>query len=207
MLHAPHFSRRATNASLTILAALSLGACASAASAPKFVPPTRPAQFSMTGVAWQVGRDSLTALLEDRGYNYNSTDKDGDMWFDGVLLGTPARLFAFMAGDSLVKMRIRLVTADEDALPVYAKARAELLKLYGAPSESAREFAAPYAKGGNEEAAVKQGKAKINTHWLIGTGRRQSHVAIEVQRDLVVVIDYEGPGWNREYLKRRNSAD
>lgn len=201
MLDAPLVSRPVRTAAALLLT-IGAAACASAP-APKFIPPTRPAEFSMVGIPWSIGRDSLTSLIEPRGYNYNSTDEDGDMWFDGVLLNTPTRVFAFMAGDSLVKLRVRLITADENALSVYAKARAELVKLYGKPRESAEEFTPPYAKGQNEQAAVKAGKATINAHWLIGSGRRQSHVAVLVTRELVVVVDYEGPGWNREYLKRQ----
>lgn len=160
----------------------------------------------MVGMPWSISRDSTAALIEPRGYNYNSTDADGDMWFDGVLLNTPTRLFAFMAGDSLVKVRLRLITADENALTVFARAKAELVKLYGQPTESSEEFSPPYAKGKNEEAAVKAGKATINAHWTVGTGRRQTHVSLFVPKELVVVIDYDGPAWNREYLKRRRAA-
>lgn len=199
----PNVTRFLCSALLTIGVT---GCAASGSSAPQFIPPTRPAQFSMVGVPWNISRDSTTALIEPRGYNFNSADGDGDMWFDGVLLNTPTRLFAFMAGDTLVKIRVRLVTADENALAVYAKARAELEKLYGKPQESTEEYTAPYAKGKNEQAAIKAGKATINAHWTVGTGRRQTHVSIFVPKELVVVIDYDGPAWNREYLKRRRAA-
>ena len=206
-MHASPLLRSARASVVALLVTLAAGGCAgSRSAAPDFIPPTRPAQFSMVGMPWDVSRDSTTALIEPRGYNFNSTDGDGDMWFDGVLLNTPTRLFAFMAGDSLVKIRLRLVTPDENALAVYAKARAELVKLYGQPQESAEEFSPPYAKGKNAEAAVKSGKATINAHWTVGTGRRRTHVSVFVPKDLVVVIDYEGPGWNREYVKRRRAA-
>lgn len=168
-----------------------------------FIPPTRPAQFSMVGIPWGISRDSVKSVVEPRGYNYNRTDEDGDLWFDGMLLNTPTRVFAYMAGDSLVKLRVRLVTEDANAFPVYDKARAELVKLYGKPQESTSEFAPGYALGKNEQQAISEGKAVVNSHWLIGSGRRQSHVGIYIERDLVVVVDYEGPAWNREYVRRR----
>lgn len=170
-----------------------------------FIPPTRPAQFSMVGIPWGIPGDSVKGAVEPRGYNYNRTDEDGDMWFDGMLLNTPTRVFAYMAGDSLVKLRVRLVTEDANAFAVYDKARAELVKLYGKPQESTSEFAPGYARGKNEQQAISEGKAVVNSHWIIGSGKRQSHVGIYIERDLVVVVDYEGPSWNREYLRRRRA--
>lgn len=193
--------RRLRAASLATFVLVGAGACAGAP-APRFLPPSQPAQFSMVGIPWNISRDSVTALIEPRGYNYNSTDKDGDMWFDGVLLNTPTRVFAFMAGDSLVKLRVRLITTDDKAFPTYAKARAELVKLYGQPRESTEEYEAPFRKGADEQGAVRAGKATINAHWTIGTGRRQSYVSLHMVQDLVVVVDYDGPAWNREYLRR-----
>lgn len=203
MLHAPS-SQAFRRTTLALFLGATATACVPSArnSGPAFIPPTRPAQFSMVGIPWGVTGDSVKALIEPRGYNYNITDEDGDMWFDGVLLNTPTRVFAFMGQDSLVKLRVRLITADENALAVYEKARAELVKLYGKPQETNADYTAPFVKGKNDEEAVRQGKAVINTHWLIGTGKRQSHVAVMVDRELVVVVDYEGPAWNREYLRR-----
>lgn len=193
-----------------VLVGVSLTGCATAtatARGPEFMPPTRPADFSMAGIPWNVSRDSTTRLIEPRGYNYNSTDEDGDMWFDGVLMNTPTRLFAFMASDSLVKVRVRMITSDEQALPMYDKAYAELVRQYGKPREATREFQAPYAAGKGEMEAVRNGKATINAHWIVGTGRRETHIAIYMVPELVVVMDYEGPSWNKEYLKRRRTAN
>lgn len=192
-------------AGLAFLLAISTAGCVPGGRGPQpaFLPPTRPAQFSMQGIPWGVSSDSVKALIEPRGYNYNITDDDGDMWFDGMLLNTPTRVFAFMGTDSLVKIRVRLITADENAFPVYEKARAELIKLYGRPQETNEDYTAPFVKGKNDMQAVSEGKAAINTHWIVGSGRRETHVAVTIDRDLVVVVDYEGPAWNREYLKRR----
>lgn len=204
--------RRAPLFGAALAATLAIGCVPAGRSAQaNFIPPTRPAQFSMSGIPWGISRDSVKSAIEPRGYNYNQTDEDGDLWFDGLLRfdgvvdNTPTRVFAFMASDSLVKLRVRLVTADENAFPVYDKARAELVKMYGKPQESTSEFAAGYARGKNEQQAISEGKAVVNTHWLIGSGRRQSHIGIYIDRDLVVVVDYEGPAWNREYLRRRRA--
>lgn len=156
----------------------------------------------MAGIPWGIGRDSIAAVMESRGYNLNRTDDDGDMWFDGMLRGIPTRVFAFMASDSLVKLRMRVITRDEQALAMYDTLRSELIKQYGAPEESARAFQPPYAKGKGEQDAVRAGKASIRSHWLTGSGSRKSHVAVRVERELVVVIDHEGPSWNREYRRR-----
>lgn len=206
MLHQNSTPRGARLLGLALATTLATGCVPPGSGAQaNFIPPTRPAQFSMAGIPWGISRDSVKSVVEPRGYNYNRTDEDGDLWFDGMLLNTPTRVFAYMAGDSLVKLRVRLVTEDANAFPVYDKARAELVKLYGKPQESTAEFAPGYARGKNEQQAVSEGKAVVNSHWLIGSGSRQSHVGIYIERDLVVVVDYEGPAWNREYVRRRRA--
>ena len=160
----------------------------------------------MAGIPWAISRDSATTLIEPRGYNYNSTDADGDMWFDGVLMNTPTRVFAYMAQDSLVRLRVRMITTDENALATYARVRAELVRQYGRPYESSEEYHAPYTKGSNPVEAVQAGKAVINSHWKVGSGRRQTHITVQVPRELVVVIDYDGPNWNREFVRRQRSG-
>ena len=185
--------------------ALLVSACATGGAA--FVPPSRPAEFSLAGVPWNIRPDSVTALIEPRGYNFNRVDEDGDMWFDGVLLRSPTRLYAFIAEEKLVKFRVFINTADEDAMATYQEARAELVKQYGQPKATTEEYKAPYKKGdGKEQEAVRAKKATIETYWLPGASSRMSYVAIRVNADLTVTIDYEGPAWERESVRRRTAG-
>jgi hypothetical protein len=179
-----------------------ISACATAGNS--FLPPSRPAEFSLAGVPWGIAADSVTTLVEPRGYNFNRVDEDGDMWFDGMLFQTPTRLFAFIGTERLVKFRMVILTEDEDALSVYQTARAELAKQFGAPRETVERFQAPYRKGDNKEMeAIRSGKATVATYWLPPASARMSHVSVSVTDELVVVVDYEGPAWERESLRRR----
>jgi hypothetical protein len=188
---------------LLAFVALAAVAAACASSGASFMPPTRPAEFSLAGVPWGIRPDSVTSLIEPRGYNYNRTDEDGDMWFDGTLFQTPTRLYAFIGADQLVKFRMVILTEDPDALPVYENVRTELTKRFGAPKETIERFQAPYKKGDNREMeAIRAGKATVETYWLAPSGR-MSHVAVSVTNELVVVVDYDGPAWERESLRRR----
>ena len=208
-------ARRLAFLLLAVPAALT--ACASGATSgsrmPEFLPPSRPAQFSFGGIPWGIRGDSVTALVEPRGYNFNSPDADGDLLYDGVLLRTPTRVLAFLTPEQrLVKFRVVMITPDEQALAVYRAARAELVKQYGAPREVAES--APVAgadakadakRNARALAAIKQGKARQEAHWLVGDGMRQSHVAIGITERLVVSVDYEGPAWDREKLRRHRA--
>ncbi|HZF67161.1 MAG TPA: hypothetical protein VEZ47_03895 [Gemmatirosa sp.] len=205
----------AVPAALTALTALT--ACASGTTTgrrmPEFLPPSRPAQFSFGGIPWGIRADSVTALVEPRGYNFNSPDGDGDLLYDGVLLRTPTRVLAFLTPEQrLVKFRVVMITPDEQALAVYRAARAELVKQYGAPREVVESAPAAGAEAKEEAkrnaralAAIKQGKARQEAHWLVGDGMRQSHVAIGITERLVVSVDYEGPAWDREKLRRHRA--
>jgi hypothetical protein len=177
-------------------------ACASGGGA-TFVPPSRPAQFSLSGIPWGVSADSAKALIEPRGYNFNKVDEDGDLWFDGVLNRVPTRIFGFMAGEKLVKLRMLILTEDEHALATYQTTRAELVKQFGPPKETIEEYEAPFKKGDQKQlAAIRSGNATIRTYWL-PPGPRYSLVAVEVTDKLVVSVDYEGLSWDRESVRRR----
>lgn len=189
--------------SVVPLLVVALSACASGGGA-TFVPPSRPAQFSLAGIPWGVSAESLKALIEPRGYNFNRIDEEGDLWFDGVLNRTPTRIFAFMADQKLVKMRMLIITQDEAAVRTYETTRAELVKRFGPPKETIEEYEAPYKKGDqNQLKAIRSGKATIRTHWLPPASTRMSHVATEITDKAVVAIDYEGPSWDRESVRRR----
>ena len=202
---------RLTTRSLRVATAgfllLGASACASRSSSSSFLPPTRPAQFSLVGVPWGVGADSLTTLIEPRGYNYNRTDEDGDLWYDGMLFQTPTRIYAFMADQRLVKFRVLINTPDEDALTMYQRVRAELVKQFGAPEETVEEYQAPFRKGdGKELQAIQSGKALVRTHWLPGASSRIPFVSVTVTSRLVVVVDYDSAQWEKESIRRRRAA-
>lgn len=180
-----------------------LSACASGRST--FVPPSRPAEFSMTGIPWGISPDSMEAAMEARGYNLNKVDGDGDLMFDGVLNRTATRVFAFMSQQKLVKIRMVMLTKDEDAFTAYNRARAELTRQFGQPKETIEEYVAPYTKGdGKQVKAFKAGKGTMRTDWLPGT--RTAHVKVEIMDPLVVVVDYEGNAWEKESLRRRQGS-
>ena len=219
----PRVRTRLTVAALLLLAGVA-GCTGGGASRTNFLPPSRPAQFSLGGVPWGIAADSVTTLIEPRGYHFNSVDSDGDLWFDGVLYRSATRVYAFMApeqrvagkpgaapaaapGGKLVKFRVLINTADEDALRVYEAARAELVKQYGAPKETEEEYQAPYRRGdGKQLAAIRAGKANLRTYWLPSDRARTQHVSVSVTDRLTVVVDYEGPAWERESVRRRRQS-
>ena len=198
--------RHAASVRLAALTLLLAGAAACAGGA-SFVPPSRPAEFSLAGIPWGISGDSVTSLVERRGYNLNRTDDDGDMWFDGVLYHSPTRVYAFMAEEKLVKFRQHIGSPDEDVMTVYRTARTELVRQYGAPKETVDYFKPPYKKGDSRELeALRSGKAEMYTYWLLNHGGRESVVSVRLTNELTVVVDYEGPSWQRESVKRRRSA-
>jgi hypothetical protein len=207
MTDIPRAVRRAFQLlSLTTLALTS--ACAPRAKGIPFLPPSRPAEFSLAAIPWGIRGDSVQTLMEPRGYNFNSVDSDGDLVFDGMLMRMPTRVYGFMAEERLVKFRVAMMTPDEDAIPTYERARAELAKRYGAPKETIEEYDAPYRKGdGRAQEAVAKGKATMRSHWIVGQGARQQHVAIAVTDRLTVMIDYDGPNWERESVRRRRGTE
>lgn len=201
-----HSSRSRLALAALLLAGVS-GCATGGAGRASFLPPSRPAEFSLGALPWGAPPDSVTSAIEPRGYNFNHADEDGDLLYDGVLYRAPTRILAFMGDQRLVKVRVFINTADEDALSVYQTVRAELTKQYGAPKETVEQFRAPYRKGDKKELeAVRSGKADIETHWMPSAGARTPHVAARVTEKLIVVVDYDGPAWEKESLRRRRAA-
>lgn len=207
MTDIPRVAHRALQVLSLVALALTSG-CAPRATGLPFLPPSRPAEFSLAGIPWGIGADSVRALMEPRGYNFNSVDSDGDLVFDGMLMRMPTRVYAFMGEERLVRFRVAMMTPDPDAIPTYARARTELVKRYGAPKETIEEYEAPYAKGdGRAEEAVAKGKATIRSYWIVGQGARQQHIAVGVTDRLTVLIDYDGPTWEKESVRRRRGEE
>jgi hypothetical protein len=195
-----------TRAYVALGLAIAAIGCAGGSRSAAFVPPSRPAEFSLAGIPWGITTDSLSALMSPRGYNYNKTDKDGDALYDGVLYRTPTRVFAFMAQQKLTKFRVVINTPDEKAIAMYNNARAELVKQYGPPKETIEEYEAPYAKGDNKQLqAFRDQKAAMRSYWL-PSGSRTSLVSIMVSSNLAVLVDYESTGWDRESVRRRQGG-
>lgn len=193
------------HAALALLVA-TLG-CAGGSSSASFVPPSRPAEFSLSSIPWGIAADSVTALIEPLGYNYNKADEDGDLWYDAMLYRAPTRVYAFMGQQKLVKLRVVIHTADEKAISTYQNARQELIKQYGQPRETVEEYEPPYRKGDNKEIkAFRAKKAFMRTYWL-PKGTRTPHVAIAVSSDLTVLIDYESAAWDKENKRRRQAGE
>ena len=183
--------------------------CASGSSrSAAFVPPSRPAEFSLAGIPWGIAADSVTEHVAPLGYNYNKTDEDGDLLYDGLLYRVPTRIFAFMGQQKLVKFRMVIYTPDERAIATYQNARTELVKQYGQPRETVEEYEAPYNKGDAKQQlkAFKDKKATMRTDWL-PKGTRTPHVAIFVTSNLTVVVDYESAAWDKESVRRRQSGE
>ncbi|HET7457988.1 MAG TPA: hypothetical protein VFJ74_10050 [Gemmatimonadaceae bacterium] len=205
---------RSSRARLSLAALLLVAASACAGGAGSygagrstFLPPSRPAELNLGALPWGASADSATAAIEPHGYNLNKTDEDGDLNFDGILFRAPTRLYAYMGDQKLVKVRIFMNTEDEDALSVYQTVRAELTKQFGAPRETVEEYRAPYRKGDNKQLeAIRAGKAALQTHWVQGPGSRTPHVSAWVSEKLTVVVDYEGPAWEKESLRRRRGG-
>ncbi|HEY2067480.1 MAG TPA: hypothetical protein VGG84_16105 [Gemmatimonadaceae bacterium] len=197
-----HQPARAFSRVCLALGLIAAGACATG-HGNSFVPPSRPAEFSLTGIPWGISADSVTELMSPRGYNYNKTDDDGDLWYDGVLYRTATRVYAFMGQQKLTKFRMVINTPDEEAVATYQKVRAELIRQYGQPKETVEEYEPPYTKGDARLInAFKEKKAAMRTYWL-PTGTRTSLVAVAVSNNLAVVVDYETTAWDKESVRRR----
>lgn len=149
--------------------------------------------------AWGSNRQSVNAQLRASGFS-SKQDEDGDVRFEGNLLGHKTVGIAFFSHEGLAKVIVRLATPDKDALGVYRRMQETLKRKYGQPQNTFRIFRSPYHDGdGYEEQAIRLGKGTLATFW--------DGLYMEVTDKLTVDISYEGPGWVAEMDRRRVQRD
>lgn len=148
----------------------------------------------------------VKAHLGDKGYELNESDKSSIgplLFFKGSVANEDAIIACFFsASDQLLKVLVRLTTADDAAINKFRSLQTSLGKKYGKPkSQYVDEFLSPYEKGdGYAEQAVKMGKGFYNIFWANG-------VALAVTKTLDVDVTYEGPNWEEAVKKARKESE
>jgi len=160
--------------------------------------------FTFADMPWGASKAEVTKKLAAKGYANIKTDKDGDLSFEGSLVGNKAIGIALFANNSLVKVVIDLVTQDRKAIGTYEDMKEMLTKKYGQPRSSLKHFMNPYYEGdGYEEQAIRLGKGSFSSLWgKAGVGG----MVLEITENLTVEITYESAAWPQESDKRRAKA-
>jgi hypothetical protein len=161
------------------------------------------ASFNFADISWGSRKSDVVKTLTAKGYSRtpNATiNKNGDLLFEGKLVGENAQILAYFSGDSLAKIKVNLVTKDKDAIAVFRKMKNLLSKKYGVPSNDFEFFQNPYYDGdGYETQAIKLGKATFSSFW--GTS-----LYLEITEVLTIHIHYESPEWSQEIDDRNRKA-
>jgi hypothetical protein len=162
--------------------------------------------FNFSDLAWETSVSEVRNQLAAAGFTAIQTDKDGDLRFQGVLIGYKAIGIAFFAESKLAKVAIRLITPDRKARDTYRDLKETLTKKYGPPTNSYEYFRKPYYEGdGYEEQAIRVGKARFATFW---GGREPSSggLVLEIHESLTVRLSYESAIWGAEADRRKAQA-
>jgi hypothetical protein len=156
-------------------------------------------QQGFADVPWGSNPNAVQQLLMAKGYTFNQMDDQGDLEFEGNLIGYPATILMMMSGGQLVKAFVTLITPDHKARSVYTDLKTTLRRKYGQPSNEFQFFQDPYADGdGFEDLAISVGMATYATYWTHG----DASVSIQISEGLNVDIVYESPAWLSESNRR-----
>ena len=169
------------------------------------VPAAGHAQTSFAGLRFGQTDTEIRSTLSGRGYEFQKVDEDGDLVFEGTIQDQRAVVFAMLrANGGLGRVQVTLVTADEDAIPVYEVVLADLMSKYGVPEKVFDFYEPPFANGdGHEARAIAQGKGHRAAFWVT------PNVMVSIPRNLAVSVVYEGPDWAAEVARRtrRSTSD
>lgn len=162
--------------------------------------------FTFADIPWGASKTEVTKKLAAKGYSNIKIDKDGDLTFEGFLVGNEAVGIAVLANNSLVKVIINLVTPDRKAIGTYEDMKETLTKKYGQPQRTFKRFMNPYYEGdGYEEQAIRLGKGSFSSFWG-EDGKGVEGMMLKITEKLTVVIVYESAAWSQESDKRSAKA-
>src|SRR5262245_29223388 len=96
--------------------------------------------FRFAELRWGSSTSDVRAQLSKQGFSNILIDKDGDVTFDGTLLGYKSRGFALFGSDGLVKVLVSIFVPDKDVRDKYRQLKESLVQKYGKPTDNFEFF-------------------------------------------------------------------
>ena len=170
--------------------------------------PAAAQKYTFADIPFGADDAAVTAGMQKIGFDFQEKDEAGDLQFKGKLRGEDAVVWAIMTPERrLAKLMVTLVTADEDAIPIFREMRDKVLTpKYGKPGTSHELYREPYAEGdGHAEEAISEGKAIFLAYW--GDMDADDFLGVMIGEQLVVKVEYSSPLWTAENKRREKVAD
>jgi hypothetical protein len=165
--------------------------------------PAAAQDYRFANIPWGSDGATVKRLMVAQDFVLEKADSDGDYLFKGHLAGYDASVWALMAKDALVKVDIILLTPDPKARQAYRDMKTLLTTKYG-KAQAVEAFEKPYADGdGNEDEAIKKGKAHFFAMWRKISGTDTSAIGLQISEYLNLLVGYESPRWDAEADRRR----
>jgi hypothetical protein len=160
---------------------------------------------TFAGTRWGGSEDDTKAKIGAAGFEFTQKDEDGDLNFDGEVMGFGSRVYAMLTPDGkLVKVTVLLATPDEEAISTWRTMLTSMTKKYGEPSHLFETFKAPYKKGdGKAEQAIQEDKGTMAAFW---GDEDEGFMMLEVTDKLAVRVAYESKNWPQESDRRTGNT-
>lgn len=154
-------------------------------------------------IPWGSGKEVVAAKLTAAKFPIYKTDKDGDYWFKGAMLGQQVQGFVIFRKGRAAKIVFSLLTPDPEARGTYSDLKQALIGKYGEPDNDFAFFKSPYYEGdGYEESAIKLGKGVFSAFWT-GSAEQLGSLHVSIEKNLTVMVRYEAPDWGDEADRRK----
>jgi len=139
--------------------------------------------YNFGDLRWGISKQEATSLLKKSGFTKTSTDKDGDLKFEGGMLsGYLVGGYAFFTDAGLVKVEVMYLTQSKGH-EMYGHLKRALTEQYGPPAQSFDD------------------QGKFASFWR-GAQTKQG-LWIEVTQGLSVRVSYEAAEWRAESERRK----
>jgi hypothetical protein len=128
-----------------------------------------------------------------------------DQIFEGRLKGEKVWVATnYNDRGALEMVNVVFVTAERDCLDFYLRFQRELKAKYGDPQDDEMSYEWPYNdhKVGEEESAIRAGKATIVTRWDVPDAGLTAVIGLMVTPSLRVGLRYQSARWKAESERR-----
>jgi hypothetical protein len=162
--------------------------------------------FQFAGIPWGSDTGTVKEKMMAAGFTFKKQDEDGDLVFEGSVLGYDARAYCLMAQGRAVKVMITIYTPDNKARETYNEMKGLLAKKYG-EGQYFKSFDPPYDEGdGYEDQAIGLGKAHFDSFWGEHKGEAGTYpegLFLTITEELTVRVSYESSDWGAEADRRK----
>jgi hypothetical protein len=164
----------------------------------------RAALPTFADISWGSTQAEVQGKMLEKNFNPGTPTPEGDLLFRGNVLNRPALVTCMFGKEKLLRIDVKMILADGEAITYFRQVRSIFLKKYGPTPFQFEQLAPPYHSGdGNADQAIRVGKGRFNAIWKYPN---DAGVILNISQKLDVRITYVTAEWYAEGDRRKSAG-